>query len=235
MDKSYNSWTWKEIIKGKTLIFLVLTVIITVILNNIADKGMTYLMNKDSQTMFTYNYSLGINGIILVIPGAFSSIFAIKAWLRLKSRLIRSPMAEKIGLSKTLENGISSKNRRSVSLFLQKSIQMLWKVLKYTFLAGFYLIGLIVNFLSSGFNSSGRSRRRSSYGRRSSNSNGRRKLKSDAKFEARRKQKEADHAWNHANKQANHNINTPHFNNRVHKANSKQRDANEAAKKARKL
>lgn len=98
---------------------------------------------------------------------------------------------------------------------------------------------LIVNaFSSNGSAPSSRggfSPRAGGSGRSSNKSSDNRKLKSEAEWEARQKQKEANYAWKQAAKQGNYNDKTYHFDNSVNRANAKQREANEAAKRARNL
>lgn len=86
-----NSWTAKEIVKGKTISFLVLTLLLTKILNVVLNNGLTYMMNIDNTTIYTYNYSVGTLGILLAIPAALLSIWIIKGFLRLKDFISRSP------------------------------------------------------------------------------------------------------------------------------------------------
>ncbi|WP_068676034.1 hypothetical protein [Oceanobacillus sp. Castelsardo] len=85
------SWTVKEIVKGKTIPFLVLTLLLTKILNDVVNNGLTYMMNIDNSSIYTYNYSIGLLGILLAIPSALLSILVIKGFLRLKGFISRSP------------------------------------------------------------------------------------------------------------------------------------------------
>lgn len=93
-------------IKGNTgrekFAFLTLTLILTFIFNNIADKGLNYIMNFDNQTIYTYNYSFGIFGLLLVIPAAVLSIWIINGLHSLRSILLHSQLVDKIGLSRYL-------------------------------------------------------------------------------------------------------------------------------------
>ena len=57
----------------------------------------------------------------------------------------------------------------------------------------------------------------------------------DADFQSRRRQDEANYAKQQAVKQAEYNANTRHMKDRIDQANAKQREADEAERRARKL
>ena len=225
MLNTNNMGKWKALIKGNLSLFLVLTIILTIVLNGFADKGLTYLLNINNQTIFTYNYSLGIFGIILAAPAAFFSIWIIKGALRFKERFLPPPVLNKL---RTLFLWCFS-----LSL---KLIKVLMKMAKYTAYLIMSLVFLIVALLSDGGSSrGGYSPSGGSFSQGSRNSNGKDNLKKEAEWQARQKQKEADYAQKQAIKQANYNMNTYHFDNRVNRANALQREANEAKKRARNL
>lgn len=83
-----RQWTGKEIIKGKTLPFMVLTIIFTYIMNNVANNALTYLLNIKNTSLMTTNYSFGILGIVAVVPAALISIWIIKITLKIRCRFI---------------------------------------------------------------------------------------------------------------------------------------------------
>ena len=84
MARKRNKWTSKEIIKGKTLPFIVMTVFFTYIINVLANRSLTYLLNIGSTSTWTHIYGFGVLGIIFAIPAAFISIFIIKIGLKIK-------------------------------------------------------------------------------------------------------------------------------------------------------
>lgn len=217
-----DSLKWREILKSRKFPFLLLTISLTVILNNVGDKVLTRLMATDDPVFFTYNYSLGTLGIILLIPAVFFSIWIIKGLSKIDFGFLSSPIAIKI--SKFVIS--------SFTMFFK----ILFKLLKFLGYAFIVLIFAIAAMLSGGSGSSSGSSSSGGYASpRPTNSNGNKGLKKDAQFQARQKQKEADHAYRYAGKQARYNINSHHFDSRVNHANSKQHEANEAGKRARNL
>ncbi|MFC0523646.1 hypothetical protein ACFFGV_08610 [Pontibacillus salicampi] len=212
----------KGVTKSVAIWFLAFTFIFTKILNNIADKELTKLLNTNNQTIYTYNYSVGPSGLLLAIPAALFSMLITIGLLKLRDRFFPSLTTLK------------------VIVFLLKLIKLLGKgVLKLLVDVGYSVFVIPSIFSDSGSRSSskggGSPYRGDVSGGGSSNSNNERELKNNAQWQARQKQKEADYAWKHAGKQAQHNVNTHHFNNRVNRANLKQHEANEAAKRARNL
>ncbi|KGX89223.1 hypothetical protein [Pontibacillus litoralis] len=220
MHNTHNLQNWKEITKENALLFVVLTTILTIVLNRFADKGLTYLLNINNQTIFTYNYSLGISGIMLAIPSALFSIWIIKGALKFEERFLPAPILNKFG---------------NLPLWCFSLLLKLIKVMKIMATYALYLVFVIAGFFADGSSRGGYSPSSGSVSLGSNNSNGRENLKEEAERQARQKQQEADYAWKQAQKQANYNINTYHFDNRVNRANALQREANEAKKRARNL
>ncbi|MGN8046080.1 hypothetical protein [Bacillus altitudinis] len=219
MNKIYESKIWRNISFYKTLHFIVYTWILTTIFNNIADKELTKFLNANNETIYTYNYSFGATGLILVIPAALLGLFIVIVLVKIRDRLF-----PKLNTLKAIG-------------FILKLIKLLWKAVLYVGSATLYLIFLITAFLSKsgGSTSSDRgSYRKASVGG-SNNSNSREKLKKEAEWKARQLQKEADYAYKHAGKQAQYNINSSHFDSKLNRANAKQHEANKAAKRARNL
>lgn len=85
MKKNISTWTMIDIVKGKTLPFIILTILFTKIMNDVANKGLNYYLNSfNDHLLYTYQYSFGKYGLILVIPAAFVSIWIIKIFLMLR-------------------------------------------------------------------------------------------------------------------------------------------------------
>lgn len=219
----YNSWSGKEIIKSNTIQFVLLALFFTIALNKLGDKGLTYLLNStQNQTLYIHNYSLGIVGLIFLIPASLFSVWTIKGLILFKKRFLPPPVLDKIKKVLSVMFVVFS--------FLLKVFKMLMKAIMYL---GLFIIAII----SSGGSTSGQGQTyRSSAPNWSPNyTNDRRKEKEKAEWEARQKQKDADYALKYADKQARYNANTTHFDNRLNRALLKQQEANEAAKKARNL
>ncbi|MFD1850768.1 hypothetical protein [Oceanobacillus bengalensis] len=222
MNSIYESRIWKKFGNGKTLHFIVYTWIFATIFNNIADKELTKLLNANNETIYTYNYSFGATGLILVIPAALLSLLIV------------------IVLVKTRDRFFPRLTTYKVIVFLLKLIKLLWKAVSLLGAGVVYLAFIIASLFSDGGgrSSSGGGSYHSSGGASggvSNNSNSREELKKKSEWKARQLQKEADYAYKHAEKQAQYNIKSPHFKSRLNRADSKQIKANEAAKRARNL
>lgn len=227
--KSKNStWTARKIVNDKPVPFIAMTIITTIVLMVFGDKALTQLLNINNQSIYTYNYSLGFYGLVFVIPSALFSIATLKVWVRLKKSVIPA----KADQTNSMKNSDHAEQRSRYTLFLKKTGGILWTVSKYTVLGLFYFVKGFVDYLSSGLNRTGSNRSSSSH---SSNVTRQRKLKDDAKWEAKQKRKEALHAVKYAEKQGRYNANTHHYDSKVNSAKAKIREANEAHKKARKL
>ena len=214
MNSLYESRIWRKFGNGKTLHFIVYTWIFAVIFNNIADRELTKLLNANNETIFTYNYSFGATGLILVIPAALLSLGIVVVLVKIRDRFFPRVTTYK------------------VIVFLLKSIRLL---LKGVALIGAW-IGLLIFALASFFSDGGG--RRSSgggYGGNSTSSINKQKLKSEAEWEEKKAEKEARYAWKQAAKQGNYNDKTYHFDNSVNRAKAKQHEYNEAVKRNRNL
>lgn len=220
MNSINVSLIWTKIGRIRTIHFIIYTWIFAIIFNNIADKELTKLLNANNETIYTYNYSFGATGLILVIPAALLSLIIVFVLVKARDKFFPSLTTYKA----------------IVSFF--KLIKLLWKAVSYIGAAIMYLVFVIAGIFSD---SGGRSSGGGSYssgrvsGGGSDNSNSRKDLKKEAEWKARQLQKDADYAYKHAGKQAQYNVNTHHFDDRLNRANAKQRKANEAAKRARNL
>ncbi len=216
MNSIYLSRLWEKYGRVRTIHFIVYTWIFAIIFNNIADKELTKLLNANNETIYTYNYSFGATGLILVIPAALLSLIIVFVLVKARDRFFPNLTTYK------------------AIVFFFKLIKLLWKAMSYIGAAIMYLVFVIAGIFSDsgGRSSSGRGSY-SSGG--SDNSNSRKDLKKEAEWKARQLQKDADYAYKHAGKQAQYNVNTHHFDDRLNRANAKQRKANEVAKRARNL
>lgn len=220
MNSLYESRIWRKYGNFKTLHFIVYTWIFATIFINIADKELTKLLNANNQTIFTYNYSLGATGLILVIPAALLSLVIVTVLVKLRD--IFSPRL----------------TTYKVIVFLLKLIKLLWKVISYILAWIGMLIFILAAFFSdSGSRSGGHSYRSSggASGGSSNNSIDKQKLKSEAEWAEKKAEREAKYAWKQAAKQGNYNDKTYHFNNSVNRAKAKQHEYNEAVKRNRNL
>lgn len=78
-------WSMLEIIKGKTFLFLVLTIILTFLFKNIANDSLNYFLNKNNDSFYSPQYSFGLYSYILALPASLLSILIIKTWLKLRN------------------------------------------------------------------------------------------------------------------------------------------------------
>lgn len=206
---------------GKLLVFVVLTFIFTKLFNQMADNWLTQFKNQGNTSIFTYNYSFGLSGLVLIIPAAAVSLGITILLVKMRDRFFPSlTMRKSLTTTATISLKVI-KIAAKVSFFFLK-----WMT---------YLIMAVVNSFSNSIGGSGGggSAPRPSFGGGGGPS--RKDLKDEAQWQANRKQKEADYAWHQAKKQGQYNINTHHFDKRVHEAANLQRDANKAAKRARNL
>lgn len=259
MKFTFSPWTMQNVIKGKLFQLIVLTWTFTYLLNTGTNKLMTYQMNKDMESIFTYNYSLGLLGVIYAIPAALFSIWIIKITLGLADRFSQTnfaaklsmigdklaPMGRKMGISDFFYIDYADSDKWSTSFILPARtvkllIQTILTIVKWI-TNGLFAVALFLVVIFGGRDRT--STRKSTYsgggtsynGGSSSHSNNMEKVKSDANWGARQKQKEADYAWRQAAKQGRYNSNTHHFGTSVNKADSIQREANAAKKRARNL
>ncbi|WP_301108875.1 hypothetical protein [Sporosarcina sp.] len=239
MSNLQKKWTWREIVKGKKIQLSIWTLIFTVIFIKMAENGYSNMMNAKNTSIFQYNYSLGNIGLLFVIPAAILSVWTVKLWLFAKGHVLSNPTVNRALASRQLtKDGEVYKGLRLFGIVVVKLYVGIRKVLSVMGTVLLYIAFFIGAFSSggrSGGYSSGYGGGGGGGGTSSPGSSNRKKLKKDADWEARQKQGKADHAWRHAGKQARYNVNTHHFDSRLNKANTLQREANEAAKRARNL
>ncbi|WP_062106530.1 hypothetical protein [Bacillus niameyensis] len=222
MNSKYRVWGLGNFIKDHLLLFVLLTIILTKVSNKGVDNWLSHIANADNQTLYTYHYSLGINGLILVIPSAIVSILLIKGALKLEERYLPSPIlirfnAFGIWCFKTL-------------LKVGKMVIKVSGALIYGFFWIIHAITAMFEIGKGGSSYSGHSVRHNS-----NNSYDKDRLKKEADWEARQKEKEANYALKQAIKQGNYNKNTYHFDYRVNRTKAMIHEANKAKKRARDL
>ncbi|AIF45556.1 hypothetical protein [Virgibacillus sp. SK37] len=217
MNRIYESFRQMKFGSGKMWHFIVYTLAFANILNSIADKELTKLLNANNETIYTYNYSLGATGLIFLIPGALLSLLIVTILVKIRDRFFPNLSTYKV----------------IVSLF--NLTKLLLKAVRFLGNALFYIIIFIVAIFSDGGGRSSSGGGSYHSGGSSKNSSIRKNLKKEAEWKASQLQKDANYAYKHAGKQAQYNINSHHFDDRLNRANAKQREANEAAKRARNL
>lgn len=232
-------------IKGNQRIpFIIITLLLTVLFNKIANVILNAAIvsspNYNPHPLYTYEYTLGEIGLVFIIPAAFISDWLIKQLPQIEYALFYSPFSQKIGVLRWIDRFskaiklcirvlviLSSIIRAIVNVFLSIFRKLILPVLAW--------IGLLIFALASGGGSSSGSSRRPTGGAALFSQNDQQKRKADAQWEAAQKQKDANVAWKHASNQARYNVNTHHFDERLNRASHKQREADEAAKRARNL
>lgn len=240
MGTIQTNWTWKEIVSRKKVQLAILTLILTLALIKTAEIGFSSMMNDRANSIFEYHYTLGSKGVVLAIPAALFSLLAMRLWLFTKGVTMNSSAYKRVRGSRQLTRDGELFKTLNISWLIISTISSgIWKVMRGAGLALGYMFGwaiFIVGALSSGGGggSSG-SGGYSGGGAPVSTGRSRNDVKKDADWAARQMQKDADNAWRHAGKQAQYNANTHHFDSRLNRAKTLQREANEAAKRARNL
>src|SRR5690625_7112213 len=81
-----NNWTVKDILKGKTILFIIITLILTKVLYETANKGLILYLNQfNNHPIYTHNFSFSKYGLILIIPEAIITILIIKLYVKMKN------------------------------------------------------------------------------------------------------------------------------------------------------
>lgn len=81
-----NNWTVRNIVKGKTILFIIITLILTKIFYEMANKGLNVYLNKfNDHPLYTHNYSFGKYGLLLIIPAAIITISILKLYAKIKN------------------------------------------------------------------------------------------------------------------------------------------------------
>lgn len=217
---------------------LVFTFIFNKIANDILNFAIVSSPSYNPHPLYTYDYSFGVFGIVFVIPGALAGYWLVNRLPQFEYALLYSPVAQKIGVLRWI-NRLSKLTKvcyralSIVTIIILKVVKAIWFVLKWMF----YILLWILFVLSSMINGKGSSTRSGSgfKGSAPTFNNNHEKLKADAQREAEQLQKDANVAWKHASDQGRYNANTRYFEERLNRAAHKQREADEAARRARDL
>lgn len=221
----------QELIKLHSFQFYFWLISLTVVMNILANQWLMYEANKRINSIYTYNYSFGKTGLLLLIPSFILTILIIKGW----NKLIYSDTGRKIGLRKLFdEDGLAIKatyvGAKGFSYLFKKTLKVAWLTVKYS------LYGLIAILLSS-LTQSSRSTGGTSYSSNSrlNDEHKKRKEKESAEWNAKKTKEDAIYATGQFIKQGNYNQNTHHYDDSANRAKNKIHEANEARKYADKL
>src|SRR5690625_3981248 len=81
-----NNWTVKNILKGKTILFIIITLILTKVFYETANKALNLYLNQfNNHSIYTHNYSFGKYGLILIIPAAIITILILKLYVKMRN------------------------------------------------------------------------------------------------------------------------------------------------------
>lgn len=223
----------QELIRLHSFQFYFWLISLTLIMNVVANKWLMYVANSRIDSVFTYNYSFGKVGVILLIPAFIITVLLIKGW----NKIIYSEIGAKIGLRKVFEeNGLAVRgaygSAKGIAYIVPRIFKVGFRTIKYSAWALLAIAFFLVAISSGGTSSSGSS---SSSGGYASSGNSNRKAKEDADWKAKQSRKDANHAIKHAVKQARYNPNSHHLDSRINRANSKINDANDARRHADKF
>lgn len=251
MEEEEKTWTIKNIVKGKPIPFILLTLIFTKAFNVAANYGLNYYVNlNNDHPLYTYNLSLGKFGLILAIPAALLSVMIIKLFIKSKKTPTASstlPVKGEIGnhmpiKSHREEAGVYSENGNKSYPQWKKVLigggRIVLKVWLKVLVISFKAIYSIVNGMSKNIGNSVEgtmTRWISGVSSTLDTDYNRQDVKSAANWNARQSQREANHAWNHAADQARYNVNTHHFDEKVNRAQRMQREADEARRQEQRL
>lgn len=248
MESKSQKWTLTETIKGNPIAIILLSFIFTKALNEVVEYGLTYYLNSNNDhPLYTYNYSLGKFGIILAIPAALLSIWIVKIFTRFKKAPLQLPMdgskqsnrienhnfnIEQQNLVHSVQENVNHPQQENVLVKRSKIILKIWlKILVFTLRVIYAIVNNIFKFIGNSVRST-LSRCLSNIGGTIRADYNRKKAKDTANWNARQKQKEANHAWRQAAKQGNYNPNTHFFGEKVNAAKRKQREADRAKRNA---
>src|SRR5690625_4935544 len=79
-----NNWTVKNILKGKTILFIIITLILTKVFYETANKALNLYLNQfNNHSIYTHNYSFDKYGLILIIPAAIITILILQHYVKM--------------------------------------------------------------------------------------------------------------------------------------------------------
>lgn len=130
-----NSWTVKNIVKGKSILFVIITLILTKIFYELANKGLNvYLNQSNDHPLYTPNYSFGKYGLLLIIPAAILTIIILKIYIKIRNK----PYQNESDLSPANVRNFKDKITSVLSSKISKYVLILIGVI--------FLIFFIINF-----------------------------------------------------------------------------------------
>lgn len=207
MTKNSKRMTLKETIKAMPVPFVLLTLVLTVALNTLADYGLTLLLSRNNDhPLYTYQYALdGELAFLLVIPAAFISIYICKrivSFKKTKDTSSQTSTTTHIHQAHVVHEPTKSSSEGTRRF--KKVSKVTWSILLAIVTVLFKVIHSIVKSMNK---SIGRDVESTMTGWMSNISSALdtnttdKKSKEDARFQANQKQKDADYAWKHTAKQ----------------------------------
>ena len=116
MIRKIKTLVSEEIPEDKKLLFFALTLILTFFSNNIANRGLSNLINFVNQPAYPSIYSFGIFGILLIIPAALLSVWIVKRIDSLQHSLLNSRIGDIIwSITYSFKKNRFNKNKRKKS------------------------------------------------------------------------------------------------------------------------
>ncbi|WP_017378821.1 hypothetical protein [Paenisporosarcina sp. TG-14] len=274
MNSKINAWALKEIPEDKKFLFLALTLILAFFSNNIANRGLSELINFVNQPAYPSNYSFGIFGILLIIPAALLSVWIVNRLDSLQHRLLNSRIADKIWLitysfkkNRVYKNKLSkssTRNSNTMQGFQATPQRQAQKSQEETDFANKQKLQATTQWQAHmrqeedfankqklqadtqrqahkrkeevDFANKQRlqadAQRLAQKKQEEADFANKQRLQDEARWQARKRQEEADFAKRRAIEQAQYNSKL-HLQEKINRANAKQHEANEAAKRAR--
>lgn len=131
---NFISRFWTNVIKENLLAFIILTLIFTVMFNKLGSMGLSYLLNMNNESPFYYNYTLGIFGLIMLIPATVITLGLVMIWHKSSDTYSSSSTLQKIG-------GV-------VGISIKGLFKGIFMIIKVIFIILFLLIAIPVGLLS---------------------------------------------------------------------------------------
>src|SRR5690625_133223 len=230
--------------KENLVLFLFLSLFFTALLIKGTDVLGTYFINRSiDHHIYTYHFSIGIFGVFLILPASILAVYSangISTILKLAKKKRNTYQRKQNNFMRLKEEARTSGENYTPP---KQGPKRRWGRLLFRgiYILLLYFIKLLYKMTNAFTKNIESSVSRSVYGWmrniESTIDEGYqdRQRKKDAYWQANRKQKEADHAWQQAARQGNYNMNTHHFDHRVNEAKRKQREADRAKEEAHKM
>lgn len=137
-----NNWTVRNIIKGKSILFTIITLILTKIFYEIGNKGLNLYLNKfNDHPLYTHNYSFGKYGLLLIIPAAIITIFILKLYARIRNVPYQNEVALSPARVKDLANNIISILTHKITKYVLLSVGLIiFIILVIEFTKAFFIL-----------------------------------------------------------------------------------------------